>query len=71
MLIVLAAPNALQLFAHHEPTLTYRLGDDFGSAVAARVPWQCSLPWLAAMSVLIAIVVFRLDGPSEFLYWQF
>ena len=37
-----------------------------------RIPaWGPSLPWAIAVSVVAAVAIFSIGGPSEFLYWQF
>lgn len=35
------------------------------------VRWQPTLRWAGLVAALAAVAVFRIGGPSEFLYWQF
>jgi hypothetical protein len=35
------------------------------------VEWNPSLAWSVGISVIAAMGILSLSGPSEFLYWQF
>jgi hypothetical protein len=70
MFIALACPNTIQILSHYEPALGVKprpakLG------IGRLLEWNASLPWAIAMSVVTAIVIVSISGPSEFLYWQF
>jgi alginate O-acetyltransferase complex protein AlgI len=70
MLIALAFPNTLQILARYEPALSVKLHTaDFASKGISE--WNASLPWAIGMSIVAAIGILSLGGPSEFLYWQF
>jgi alginate O-acetyltransferase complex protein AlgI len=70
MLIALAFPNTLQILARYEPALGVKphTADFVGRGISE---WNASLPWAVAVSIVAAIAMFSLSGPSEFLYWQF
>src|SRR5262249_3509642 len=67
MFIALACPNTLQILARHEPAL----GVKSKSPKPAVIEWNASLPWAVAVSVVAAVAIASVGGPSEFLYWQF
>src|SRR5262249_24181556 len=70
MFVALACPNTLQVLARHEPALgvTARSAKiSEGSMIA----WNTSVDWAIAASVVAAVAIFSIGGPSEFLYWQF
>jgi alginate O-acetyltransferase complex protein AlgI len=72
MFVALACPNTLQILARYEPALGVKPRSTslvFGSIRVAE--WTASFPWAIAVSVLAAIAVVSIGGPSEFLYWQF
>ena len=56
----------------YEPALGVKPASTAPVSGKLRIPaWGPSLPWAVAVSVVAAIAVFTLGGPSEFLYWQF
>ena len=67
MFIALACPNTLQILARYEPAL----GVKSKSPKPTIIEWNASLPWAIAVSVIAAIAIASIGGPSEFLYWQF
>lgn len=71
MVIVLACPNTLQMLASYEPALGVRRRLADGEGRRRTVEWSPSLGWALGVSVIGAIGIFSLGGPSEFLYWQF
>jgi D-alanyl-lipoteichoic acid acyltransferase DltB (MBOAT superfamily) len=70
MLIALAFPNTLQILARYEPALGVKLqtADFAGRSISE---WNASLPWAIGVSIVAALGMLSLSGPSEFLYWQF
>ena len=70
MLIALACPNTLQILARYEPALGVT-PLTAGMAGRRSIEWNTSLPWAIGVSIVAAIGVLSLGGPSEFLYWQF
>ena len=70
MLIALACPNTLQILARYEPALGVT---PLTAGIAGRriIEWNTSLPWAIGVSIVAAIGILSLGGPSEFLYWQF
>ena len=70
MLIALAFPNTLQILARYEPALGVKphTTDFAGKSI---IEWNASLPWAIGVSIVAAIGILSLGGPSEFLYWQF
>jgi alginate O-acetyltransferase complex protein AlgI len=70
MLIALAFPNTLQILARYEPALGVKPQtlDFVGRSISE---WNASLPWAIGVSIVAAIGILSLSGPSEFLYWQF
>jgi hypothetical protein len=70
-LIAFLMPNTHQLLESQSPVLHYVSRDDLGRAIARRISWKTSVPWLSSMAACFAVVVMMLSGPSEFLYWQF
>ena len=72
LFIALVCPNTLQILAPYEPALGVKPASTAPIIGKLRIPaWGPSLPWAVAVSVVAAIAVFTLGGPSEFLYWQF
>ena len=72
LFIALVCPNTLQILAPYEPALGVKPASTAPVLGKLRIPaWGPSLPWAVAVSVVAAIAVFTLGGPSEFLYWQF
>jgi hypothetical protein len=71
LVIALFFPNTREVMERYEPVLRDALGG-VEKTTASRLPrWSPSLPWLSAIAILAAVAVWRLGGPSEFLYWQF
>jgi hypothetical protein len=72
MFIALVCPNTLQILARYEPALGVRPESTTPVIGKIRIPaWSPSLPWAIAVSIVAAIAIVSLGGPSEFLYWQF
>jgi alginate O-acetyltransferase complex protein AlgI len=72
LFITLVCPNTLQILAPYEPALGVKPASKAPIIGKLRIPvWGPSLPWAVAVSVVAAVAVFTLGGPSEFLYWQF
>ena len=70
LFVALACPNTLQILACYEPALGVKR--QATKLVFGRiVEWEASLPWAIAVSVIAAIAIGSIGGPSEFLYWQF
>jgi hypothetical protein len=71
LLIVLAAPNTLQILHQYEPALD--VGPRAAGKPAGAVPlaWNPSLAWAVIVAVMVALGIFHLGDHSEFLYWQF
>jgi alginate O-acetyltransferase complex protein AlgI len=67
MFVALACPNTLQILARYEPAL----GVKSQSTKFRIVEWDATLPWAIAVSVIAAVAIASIGGPSEFLYWQF
>jgi alginate O-acetyltransferase complex protein AlgI len=70
MLIALGFPNTLQILARYEPALGVKppTADLADRSIGE---WNSSFPWAIGVSIVAAIAMFSLGGPSEFLYWQF
>jgi D-alanyl-lipoteichoic acid acyltransferase DltB (MBOAT superfamily) len=70
MFIALACPNTLQVLARFEPALGTKPRP---ARILNRwlVEWNASLAWATGISIVAAIGILSLGGPSEFLYWQF
>jgi D-alanyl-lipoteichoic acid acyltransferase DltB (MBOAT superfamily) len=70
LLIALGLPNTLEIMARFEPAL-------YVTRAAARWPfglpleWRPTLGWAAVVAVVAMTAVLRIQGKSEFLYWQF
>ena len=70
LFVALACPNTLQILARYEPALGVKW--QATKLVFGRIAeWEASLPWAIAISVIAAIAIGSIGGPSEFLYWQF
>jgi alginate O-acetyltransferase complex protein AlgI len=70
LLIALVLPNTLQILARYEPALGVKPQTvEFGGRSISK--WSASLPWAISVSVVAAMAILSLGGPSEFLYWQF
>jgi D-alanyl-lipoteichoic acid acyltransferase DltB (MBOAT superfamily) len=70
MFIALACPNTIQILSHYEPALGVK-PRPAKRGIGRLLEWNASLPWAIAMSVITAIAIVSISGPSEFLYWQF
>ena len=70
MFIALAFPNTLQILAAYEPALGVK-PRTAGIADRRIIEWNTSLPWAIGVSIVAAIGILSIGGPSEFLYWQF
>ena len=70
MLIALVCPNTLQILARYNPALGVKphTTNVLGGKI---IEWNASLPWAIAVSIVAAVGILSLSGPSEFLYWQF
>jgi D-alanyl-lipoteichoic acid acyltransferase DltB (MBOAT superfamily) len=64
-------PNTLQVLAAHNPTLQLPARPSKIPALGWEVRWRLTPFWTAAVAVLAAVAIWRLQGESEFLYWQF
>ncbi len=72
LFIALVCPNTLQILAPYEPALGVKPAPTMPIIGKLRIPaWGPSLPWAIAVSVVAAVAIFSIGGPSEFLYWQF
>jgi alginate O-acetyltransferase complex protein AlgI len=72
LFITLVCPNTLQMLAPYEPALGVKSASTAPIVGPLRIPaWGPSLPWAVVVSVVAAVAIFTLGGPSEFLYWQF
>lgn len=72
MFIALACPNTLEILGHYEPALGVKPRP--GRLVIGRMAigeWSPSFRWAIAVSAIAAIAIFFINGPSEFLYWNF
>ena len=71
MCVVLVCPNTLQILARYEPAIGVKphpADTILGRRIAE---WSPSLAWSVGISVIAAMGILSLSGPSEFLYWQF
>jgi alginate O-acetyltransferase complex protein AlgI len=72
LFIALAVPNTLEILGRYEPALGIRpRSTKLTIGGIAIVEWGPSLAWAVAISVIAAITIVHIGGPSEFLYWQF
>jgi len=72
MFVALACPNTLQILARYEPALGVKPQSTRLVFGRIRIPeWAASFPWAIAVSVIAAMAIASIGGPSEFLYWQF
>jgi len=67
----LLLPNTLQILDRFEPALSRPRATADIAWLRRSLVWSPSVAWVAAMSVLAFVAVFRIGGQSEFLYWQF
>ena len=70
MFIALACPNTLQILSRYEPALGVKPQPIY-CAGRRLFEWNASLSWAIGVSIIAAIGILSLQGPSEFLYWQF
>jgi alginate O-acetyltransferase complex protein AlgI len=70
LLIALILPSTLQILARYEPALGVK-PRTVGFGGRSINEWNASLPWAISMSIVAAMAMLSLGGPSEFLYWQF
>ena len=72
LFIALICPNTLQILAPYEPALGVKPQSTAPVIGKFKIPaWGPSLPWAIAVSIIAAIAIVSVGGPSEFLYWQF
>ncbi len=69
--IAFLAPNSLQILARYEPALGFKPRTAGITPGRVSLAWSASPAWAILLSVLAVTAIFRLSGPSEFLYWQF
>jgi D-alanyl-lipoteichoic acid acyltransferase DltB (MBOAT superfamily) len=69
-LIAYGFPNTIQILARYEPALGVK-PPAAGTSFQRVLEWTMSLPWAVVVSFLVFVSVFKLGGPSAFLYWQF
>jgi hypothetical protein len=70
--LALASPNSLEIL-EWDGAASPAARASPGAKVAGVLPlrWQASFLWAGVVAVLAVVVVGRMGGPSEFLYWQF
>jgi alginate O-acetyltransferase complex protein AlgI len=70
--LALLCPNSLQVlnWESKDPTATATLPPAKFMGILP-IQWQHSVPWAGIVAVLAVVAVYRIGGPSEFLYWQF
>jgi alginate O-acetyltransferase complex protein AlgI len=68
-IIVFAAPNTYQLFAHYDPALVERPFEP--ERPRRRLQWRTSLGWATALAVMFVASLLQLLKISPFLYFQF
>jgi len=68
--VALACPNTLQILSRYEPALGVTL-QSAKLPTGSLMEWNASLPWAIGVSLIAAIGIISIGGPSEFLYWQF
>jgi D-alanyl-lipoteichoic acid acyltransferase DltB (MBOAT superfamily) len=69
--VALLLPGSLDLLSQHEPALGVKQRPADTRFSRAIGQWRPSLPWAIALSAAAFAAITRLDGKSEFLYWQF
>ncbi len=69
--IALLLPNSLQFMSRYEPVLGIKERPAITGVFLRGLRWSPTLLWAVLIATLAAIAVFRVGGPSEFLYWQF
>jgi alginate O-acetyltransferase complex protein AlgI len=70
LFIALFCPNTIRVLGRYEPALGVK-PPSAQMGLGAAIEWNASIHWAIAVSVLAAIGIVSLSGPSEFLYWQF
>lgn len=65
-LLVLLAPNSLELFSKYSPVIGH-----VRTAVSDRFLWHPTVTWGAFIGVLAALSLLYMTGATEFLYFQF
>lgn len=70
LVIVFLSPNTLRLLGPFEPALGIKRPVD-AKDLATLLHWRTSIAWTIATVAVAAFGILSLDGPSEFLYWQF
>jgi alginate O-acetyltransferase complex protein AlgI len=71
LVIALTLPNTIQIMARYEPVLGAKDRPANTGLPRLRMNWNPSLLWAIGISLLAAVAIVRVGGPSEFLYWQF
>jgi D-alanyl-lipoteichoic acid acyltransferase DltB (MBOAT superfamily) len=69
--IALGMPNALQIMRRYEPVLGVKERPAVHGLLPTGLAWSPSLRWALAISVVAAVAILDMGGPTEFLYWQF
>jgi alginate O-acetyltransferase complex protein AlgI len=70
MVVALACPNTLQILSRYEPALGVKPQPP-RQGIGQILEWKASLPWAIVVSGIAAVAIASINGPSEFLYWQF
>jgi hypothetical protein len=70
LVIALACPNTLQLFAAYEPALGIKPASARGLLLSLAA-WQPSQAWAIGVACIALAGILSLGGFHEFLYWQF
>ena len=70
MFVALACPNTLQILSRYEPALGVK-PQPHRQGIGQILEWKASLPWAIVVSGIAAVAIASINGPSEFLYWQF
>jgi alginate O-acetyltransferase complex protein AlgI len=70
--LALASPNSLEVLGWDE-SASPGAKTSPGARILGIMPirWQSSAVWAGVVAVLAVVVIGKLGGPSEFLYWQF
>ncbi len=71
LVIAFFMPNTLQMLAPHNPAIQLPPRPSRIAILGWEVHWQLTPFWTAVVVVLAAVAIWRLQGESEFLYWQF
>jgi D-alanyl-lipoteichoic acid acyltransferase DltB (MBOAT superfamily) len=71
LLIALILPNSIQIMARYEPVLGAKERPANTGLSGLAMNWSPTVLWAVVMSLLAAVAIMRVGGPSEFLYWQF